>query len=35
MNTGFWWETPEGRIPPGRPWLRRKDDAEIDVRDVG
>jgi hypothetical protein len=35
MLTGFWWESPEGKIPLGRPRHRWEDSVLTDLREIG
>jgi hypothetical protein len=35
MCTGFWWESPEGRRPLGRPSHRWKDGITMDLMETG
>jgi hypothetical protein len=35
MLTGFWWESPNGKRPLGRPRHRWEDSVLTDLREVG
>jgi len=35
VYTGFWWGTPEGKRPLGRPRHRWEDSIKIDLQEVG
>jgi hypothetical protein len=32
--TGFWWESPEGKIPLQRPMLRWEDGIKMDLKEI-
>jgi hypothetical protein len=35
VYTGFWWGTPEGKRPLGRPRHRWEDNIKIDLQEMG
>jgi hypothetical protein len=35
VYTGFWWGTPEGKRPLGRPGYRWEDNIKMDLQEVG
>jgi hypothetical protein len=35
VQTGFWWGTPEGKRPLGRPRRRWEDNIKMDLQEPG
>jgi hypothetical protein len=35
VYTGFWWRTPEGKRPLGRPRRRWENNIKMDLQEVG